>query len=119
MTVTFKDSFGNTIETRKVPFGASTSYPAVPEYDGFSFVKWSSKCNGLTEDLTVTAVYSASVSKPGEPDKVMYAQQTTLSEQAPDMEGWTYEGSAQVTGPKVYAGYAPVPAAEGREKGFW
>ena len=115
VTVTFKDSFGNTIEIRKVPFGASTSYPAVPEYDGFSFVKWSSKCNGLTEDLTVTAVYSASVSKPGEPDKVMYAQQTTLSEQAPVMEGWTYEGSAQVTGPKVYAGYAPVPAAEGRE----
>ena len=38
VTVTFKDSFGNTIEIRKVPFGASTSYPAVPEYDGFSLL---------------------------------------------------------------------------------
>lgn len=58
-TVTFVDWDGTALSTQAVESGAAANAPADPSRDGYTFTGWSASFNNITEDLTVTAQYTA------------------------------------------------------------
>lgn len=59
-TVTFKDGVTNaTLKTEQVEQGASATAPSVPEHTGYVFTGWDKAYDNVTENLTVTAQYTA------------------------------------------------------------
>ncbi|MBQ8292384.1 MAG: family 10 glycosylhydrolase [Bacilli bacterium] len=65
-TVVFKDKDGNILKEEKVTEGSSATAPSAPSVEGYIFEKWSTDFSNVTEDLEVTAIYTAeAIVEPG------------------------------------------------------
>ena len=96
-TVTFVDWDGTTLKTQTVDFGADATPPANPSRANYVFVGWDTDYTGVTEDLTVTALYHAFftvifLDADGTTLDTQQVEETTAAT-APDMTGRTYGGN--------------------------
>lgn len=96
-TVTFVDWDGTTLKTQSVDFGADATPPANPSRANYVFVGWDTNYTGVTEDLTVTALYHAFytvtfLDADGTTLDTQQVEETTAAT-APDMTGRTYGGN--------------------------
>ena len=57
-TVTFKDSFGNTLKTETVSHGAAATAPTIPDVTCYTPGEWDKAFNNVTSDLIVTVTYT-------------------------------------------------------------
>lgn len=96
-TVTFVDWDGTTLKTQTVDFGADATPPANPSRANYVFAGWDTNYTGVTEDLTVTAIYHALYTVTFfDADGTPLGSQTVeegTSATAPDMTGCTYNGA--------------------------
>ena len=95
-TVTFVDWDGTTLKTQTVAFGADATPPADPSRANYVFAGWDTNYTGVTEDLTVTAIYHALftvtfLDADGTTLDTQQVEETTAAT-APDMTGRTYGG---------------------------
>jgi len=61
-TVTFLDWNGDLLYTSTAKYGAAANVPPIePSREGYTFKGWSADISSVTEDMTVTAVYSEDV----------------------------------------------------------
>jgi hypothetical protein len=58
-SVTFVDYDGTVLSTQSVAHGSAAAEPTVPEREGYAFIGWDKDFSNVTEDMTVTAQYSA------------------------------------------------------------
>jgi len=96
-TVTFVDWDGTTLKTQSVDFGADATPPANPSRANYVFAGWDTGYTGVTEDLTVTAIYHALytvtfLDADGTTLDTQQVEETTAAT-APDMTGRTYGGN--------------------------
>ena len=63
-TVTFVDYDGTVLGTDKVAYGNSATAPAEPTRDGYLFDGWDADFSVVTDEMTVTAVYSVATALP-------------------------------------------------------
>ncbi len=63
-TVAFVDHDGSILKTETVNKGAAATAPAAPARDGYTFTGWDVAFDNVTENLTVTALYSLAVTEP-------------------------------------------------------
>ena len=63
-TVEFRDNDGVVLKTEQVKSGAAATAPADPSRDGYTFTGWDKTFNNVTEDMTVTAVYTENITGP-------------------------------------------------------
>lgn len=63
-TVTFVDYNGATLKAEIVESGKSATAPDIPTREGYSFVGWDKAFDNITNDMTVTAQYEKSYTKP-------------------------------------------------------
>ncbi|MBQ3807051.1 MAG: InlB B-repeat-containing protein [Kiritimatiellae bacterium] len=96
-TVTFVDWDGTKLKTQTVDFGADATPPANPSRANYVFVGWDTNYTGVTEDLTVTALYHAFytvtfLDANGTTLDTQQVEETTAAT-APDMTGRTYGGN--------------------------
>lgn len=96
-TVTFVDWDGTTLKTQSVDFGADATPPANPSRANYVFVGWDTNYTGVTEDLTVTALYHAFytvtfLDANGTTLDTQQVEETTAAT-APDMTGRVYGGN--------------------------
>ncbi|MCL1874836.1 MAG: InlB B-repeat-containing protein [Synergistaceae bacterium] len=57
-TVTFVDWNGEVLKKHTVPYGAGATAPVDPVREGHTFTGWDKNFSNITEDLTVTAMYT-------------------------------------------------------------
>ena len=57
-TVTFKDSFGNTLKTETVSHGGAATAPTMPDVTCYTPGEWDKAFNNVTSDLIVTVTYT-------------------------------------------------------------
>lgn len=57
-TVTFVGMNGETLKTQTVKSGEAATAPEAPEVQGYRFEKWDASFENITENLTITAVYT-------------------------------------------------------------
>ena len=57
-TVTFKDSFGNTLKTETVSHGGAATAPTIPDVACYTPGEWDKAFNNVTSDLIVTVTYT-------------------------------------------------------------
>ncbi len=57
-TVTFKGWDGDTLSTQSVPYGSAATAPAHPDRTGYTAAGWDVAFSTITDNLTVTALYS-------------------------------------------------------------
>jgi len=57
-TVTFVDYNNNVLGTDTVNYGGTATAPANPTREGYTFTGWDKDFSSVTEDMTVTAIYS-------------------------------------------------------------
>ena len=57
-TVTFKDSFGNTLKTEMVSHGGAATAPTIPDVACYTPGEWDKAFNNVTSDLIVTVTYT-------------------------------------------------------------
>lgn len=122
-TVTFVDWNGAVLDTQTVAFGGDATPPADPSRANYVFVGWDTDYTGVTENLTVTALYHALytvtfLDVDGTPLDTQTVEEGT-SATAPDMTGHTYNSApfsgwnadfSSVSGDlTVTAVYAPIP----------
>ena len=96
-TVTFVDWDGTTLKTQLVDFGADATPPANPSRANYVFAGWDTAYTGVTEDLTVTALYHARYTvtfrdADGTVLDTQIVEETTAATE-PDMTGRTYNGN--------------------------
>ncbi|WP_238886334.1 InlB B-repeat-containing protein [Clostridium sp. YIM B02551] len=58
-TVTFKNYDGTTIDTQSVNYGGSADAPSSPTRQGYNFAGWDINFTNVTQNLIVTATYTA------------------------------------------------------------
>ena len=58
-SVTFVDYDGTVLSTQSVAHGSAAIEPTAPEREGYAFIGWDKDFSNVTEDMTVTAQYSA------------------------------------------------------------
>ena len=58
-SVTFVDCDGTVLSAQSVAHGSAAIEPTVPEREGYAFIGWDKDFSNVTEDMTVTAQYSA------------------------------------------------------------
>ena len=58
-SVTFVDYDGTVLSAQSVAHGSAAIEPTVPEREGYAFIGWDKDFSNVTEDMTVTAQYSA------------------------------------------------------------
>ena len=58
-SVTFVDCDGTVLSAQSVAHGSATIEPTAPEHEGYAFIGWDKDFSNVTEDMTVTAQYSA------------------------------------------------------------
>ena len=58
-SVTFVDCDGTVLSAQSVAHGSAAAEPTVPEREGYAFIGWDKDFSNVTEDMTVTAQYSA------------------------------------------------------------
>lgn len=58
VAVTFVDYEGAVIDMQSVPYGTGATAPEVPERLGYVFTKWDGSFDAVTEETTVTALYT-------------------------------------------------------------
>ena len=58
-TVTFKDTDGTVLASKDTYAGGTVKAPQAPEKEGYTFTGWDKSFDAVTEDLTVTALYTA------------------------------------------------------------
>ena len=63
-TVTFVDYDGSVLKVEKVEFGKDATPPNAPSREGFDFKYWSDTYIGVTDDITITAIYEISSKEP-------------------------------------------------------
>ena len=56
-TVTFRDYDGKTLKVEEVPYEGAATAPATPAREGYTFLRWDTAFDCVTQDLTVTAIY--------------------------------------------------------------
>ena len=96
-TVTFVDWDGTVLDTQTIAFGADATPPASPTRANYAFAGWDTNYMGVTEDLTVTALYHAFftvtfIDANGTTLATQQVEETTAAT-APDMTGRTYGGN--------------------------
>ena len=96
-TVTFVDWDGTTLKTQTIDFGADATPPAAPSRANYVFAGWDTDYTGVTEDLTVTAIYHALytvtfLDADGTTLDTQQVEETTAAT-APDMTGRMYGGN--------------------------
>lgn len=79
--ITYQDYDGTVIKSEVVDYGAAGTPPEAPRREGYTFEKWSGEAAKVTEDITVTAVYTKNILTP----------EVT----APTAKELTYTGEAQ------------------------
>lgn len=57
-TVIFEDYDGTVLDTQYVSNGGDATAPTAPTREGYTFIGWDSELTGITEDMTVTALYN-------------------------------------------------------------
>ncbi len=58
-SVTFVDYDGTVLSAQSVAHGSAAIEPTAPEREGYAFIGWDKDFSNVTEDMTVTAQYSA------------------------------------------------------------
>ena len=58
-SVTFVDCDGTVLSAQSVAHGSAAIEPTAPEREGYAFIGWDKDFSNVTEDMTVTAQYSA------------------------------------------------------------
>ena len=58
-SVTFVDCDGTVLSAQSVAHGSAAIAPTAPEREGYAFIGWDKDFSNVTEDMTVTAQYSA------------------------------------------------------------
>ena len=58
-SVTFVDCDGTVLSAQSVAHGSAAIEPTAPEHEGYAFIGWDKDFSNVTEDMTVTAQYSA------------------------------------------------------------
>ena len=58
-SVTFVDYDGTVLSVQSVAHGSAAIEPTAPEREGYAFIGWDKDFSNVTEDMTVTAQYSA------------------------------------------------------------
>ena len=58
-SVTFVDYDGTVLSAQSVAHGSAAAEPTAPEREGYAFIGWDKDFSNVTEDMTVTAQYSA------------------------------------------------------------
>ena len=58
-SVTFVDYDGTVLSAQSVAHGSAAIAPTAPEREGYAFIGWDKDFSNVTEDMTVTAQYSA------------------------------------------------------------
>ena len=58
-SVTFVDYDGTVLSAQSVAHGSAAIEPTAPEHEGYAFIGWDKDFSNVTEDMTVTAQYSA------------------------------------------------------------
>ena len=58
-SVTFVDYDGTVLSAQSVAHGSAAAEPTAPEREGYAFIGWDKDFSNVTEDMTVTAKYSA------------------------------------------------------------
>ena len=102
-TVTFCDSNDKVISTQKVKYQESAAPPTPPTVEGKTFSKWSTdEYLSVTKDLTIKAIYEASVynvifkdwngTQIGETQKVEYGKDAIEPESPNTKEGYHFIG---------------------------
>lgn len=98
--VTFVDYDETTLETQYVNEGESATTPATPSREGYTFIGWDKTFNYITNDITITALYTITYYPVG----FLNYDGTLLSEQSiaynhaamepnvPTREGYTFIG---------------------------
>ena len=57
-TVTFRDYNGNAWSTQNVPYGGTATTPTIPSRKGYLFSHWEGTMTNITQDTTLSAVYT-------------------------------------------------------------
>lgn len=55
--VTFTDPFDEVIDIVKVKYGEDATAPTPPTFEGYAFVEWDNDFTGVTNNMTIKAVY--------------------------------------------------------------
>ena len=58
-SVTFVDYDGTVLSAQSVAHGSAAIAPTAPEREGYAFIGWDKDFSNVTEDMTITAQYSA------------------------------------------------------------
>ena len=87
-SVTFVDYDGTVLSAQSVAHGSAAAEPTVPEREGYAFIGWDKDFSNVTEDMTVTAQYSAN------------SYSITYTINGEEYTAQTYEFGAEVSAPE-------------------
>ena len=87
-SVTFVDYDGTVLSAQSVAHGSAAIEPTAPERDGYAFIGWDKDFSNVTEDMTVTAQYSAN------------SYSITYTINGEEYTAQTYEFGAEVSAPE-------------------
>ena len=87
-SVTFVDYDGTVLSAQSVAHGSAAIEPTAPEREGYAFIGWDKDFSNVTEDMTVTAQYSAN------------SYSITYTINGEEYTAQTYEFGAEVSAPE-------------------
>ena len=87
-SVTFVDCDGTVLSAQSVAHGSAAIAPTAPEREGYAFIGWDKDFSNVTEDMTVTAQYSAN------------SYSITYTINGEEYTAQTYEFGAEVSAPE-------------------
>ena len=87
-SVTFVDYDGTVLSAQSVAHGSAAIEPTAPEREGYAFIGWDKDFSNVTEDMTVTAQYSAN------------SYSITYTVNGEEYTAQTYEFGAAVSAPE-------------------
>ena len=90
-SVTFVDYDGTVLSAQSVAHGSAAIEPTAPEREGYAFIGWDKDFSNVTEDMTVTAQYSAN------------SYSITYTINGEEYTAQTYEFGAAVSAPEYTA----------------